>query len=76
MQHHRFLGILASDPSSESASWAPAVGAFVLCPLASPPQLALPAPPWEQLYQLAYEQAVEMNRLRLNLERHQKPCWN
>jgi hypothetical protein len=70
MDRHRFLGPLDVENSMDGAAPVPAPGAFVLCPI------AVPASPWQQVYQIAFEQAQQMLRRRQDLERHRAACWN
>jgi hypothetical protein len=65
VSRHRFGHLLDIPSHRGTASPVPAAGAFVLCP----PGLVGSAPAWQQLYQVAFDQAQRLMQRRRSIER-------
>ena len=57
MSHHRLRGLLDDRPIPTPSSAIPSVSGFMVCPLAAPQGMMGQMQMWQQVYQLALEQA-------------------
>jgi len=57
MSHHRLRGLLDNRPIPTPSSAIPSVNGFMACPLAVPQGMMGQMLLWQQVYQLAFEQA-------------------
>jgi hypothetical protein len=75
MSHHRFREQLAQSPLFRAPEPATPLTGFVLCPLALVPPVQGGMFAWQQVYQMAFEQAQAVVRPSLP-ERDLLGVWN
>jgi hypothetical protein len=75
MHRDRFVGFQGNGPRSGTAAQVARAGAFVACPMALLQGGVGPSLLWQQVYQLAFEQAQAVVRPS-RLERYQDALLN